>query len=181
MESRRYRVFIWKDESSGDAGILTLFLDECSSSLIWLLPLLASLKMICSCRVPVSFFFWNLPTLTPDLTVGIKKLIYVKHLEQPGNGVLHQLILFSLLLMLWLLLILFLSLSLFWLSTAVARLVSLLSFYFLWSPLYFRDFQMCDSDLRLSWEVCWNEIWGPKLWFTGLSGLVMGPRNWHLY
>ena len=43
---------------------LTLFLDKCSSSLIWQLPLLASLKVICSCKVPVSFF-WTSPSLTP--------------------------------------------------------------------------------------------------------------------
>ena len=44
--------------------ILTLFLDKGRSSLVWLLPLLASLKVICSCSVPVSFFFWTSPSLT---------------------------------------------------------------------------------------------------------------------
>ena len=48
-----------------------------SSSLIWLLPLLASLKVICSCKVPVSFLFWTSPSLTlspysrPLLCLGI--------------------------------------------------------------------------------------------------------------
>ena len=43
----------------------TLFLGYGSSSLIWLLPLLASLKVICSCKVAVSFFFQTSPSLTP--------------------------------------------------------------------------------------------------------------------
>ena len=41
------------------------FLGYCSSSLICLLSLLTSLKVICSCKVPVSFFFWTAPSLTP--------------------------------------------------------------------------------------------------------------------
>ena len=41
------------------------FLGLVHSSLIWLLPLLASLKVICSCKVPVSFFFQTSPSLTP--------------------------------------------------------------------------------------------------------------------
>ena len=40
------------------------FLGLGSSSLIWLLPLLISLKVICSCKVPVSFFSQTSPSLT---------------------------------------------------------------------------------------------------------------------
>ena len=50
-----------------------IYLQKCSSLLIWLLPLLASLKVIYSCRVPVSFFFWTLPTLTTYLTFLVPK------------------------------------------------------------------------------------------------------------
>ena len=45
--------------------ILTLFLDKCNRLLMWLLPLLTSLKVISSCKVLVSFFFWTSPSLTP--------------------------------------------------------------------------------------------------------------------
>ena len=41
----------------------TLFLTSCSSSLVRMLPLLASLKVICSCRV--SFFVWTSPSVVP--------------------------------------------------------------------------------------------------------------------
>ena len=47
------------------------FLGLVHSSLIWLLPLLASLKVICSCKVPVSFFSWTSPSLTPYPPVPI--------------------------------------------------------------------------------------------------------------
>ena len=43
--------------------------DKCNSSQIWLLPLLASLKVICSCKVPVLLFL-NL-TFSNSLTLHL--------------------------------------------------------------------------------------------------------------
>ena len=43
----------------------TLLLGWCSSSLIWLLPIPASLRVICSWKSPVSVLFRTSPSLTP--------------------------------------------------------------------------------------------------------------------
>ena len=64
MRWLKYWSFSFSISPSNEHPELISFRMDCSS-LIWLLPLLASLKVICSCKVLVLFFFWTSPSLTP--------------------------------------------------------------------------------------------------------------------